>query len=137
MNVVLDADVVIGALEGSDRHHLQSRSLFRRLRQQGTPRLISAVNLSEVLVAPAADRERLRRAREAIAAFGVAVHQPNEAIAVEAARLRGRYPISLPDGYCVATAKQIDASVVSFDAKVIRAARGERIATSGLGRTRP
>jgi len=50
-----------------------------------TTRLISVINLSEVLVAPAAHDERLRAAREAIGALGVAVDQPNEAIGIQAA----------------------------------------------------
>jgi predicted nucleic acid-binding protein len=79
--------------------------------------------------APAADSRWLRAAREAIAALGVAVHQPGESIGVEAARLRCRHPISFPDPSCLATAtKHAGASVASFDRKVIRAAEAERIA---------
>jgi predicted nucleic acid-binding protein len=122
---VLDADVLIGALDRSDPHHDQARALFTRWRDEDLPRLTSVVNLSEVLVAPAADRRRLRAAREAIAALGVAVHQPNEAIGVDAARLRGRHPISLPDAYCLATAKHTGSAVASFDREVLRAAEDE------------
>jgi predicted nucleic acid-binding protein len=128
VRVVLDADAVIGALDGSDPHHPEARRLFRVWQRQDAARLISVVNLSEVLVAPAADRMRLRAAREAIAALGVAIHQPSEAIGVDAARLRGAHPISLPDAYCLATARSADASVASFDEKVLRAAEGEGIA---------
>jgi hypothetical protein len=89
-----------------------------------------------VASAPAPDDERAPSispnvaapAREAIAAVGVAVHQPGESIGVEAARLRCRHPISLPDAYCLATAKHAGASVASFDRKVIRAAEAERFA---------
>jgi hypothetical protein len=49
------------------------------------------VNLTEVLIAPSADVSKLAAAREAIAALGVTVHQPNEAIGVETARLRARH----------------------------------------------
>lgn len=128
MKLVLDADVLIGALDGSDPHHTQARALFTGWQEHDAPRLISVVNLSEVLVAPAADRRRLRAAREAIAALGVAVHQPGESTGVEAARLRCRHPISLPDAYCLATAKQAGGSVASFDRKVLRAAEAELIA---------
>jgi predicted nucleic acid-binding protein len=128
VKLVLDADMLIGALDGSDPHHAQARALFTGWQAQDARRLISVVNLSEVLVAPAADSRRLRAAREAIAALGVAVHQPGESIGVEAARLRCRHPISLPDAYCLATAKHAGASVASFDCKVIRAADAERIA---------
>ena len=127
MKLVLDADVLIGALDGSDPHHAQARALFTAWHKQDATRLISVVNLSEVLVAPAPDKQRLRRAREAIAALAVAIHQPGEAIGVEAARLRRSHPISLPDAYCLATARHADASVASFDQKIIRAAQAERI----------
>jgi hypothetical protein len=66
---------------------------------------VSLANLTEVLIAPAADALTLAATRQAIAALGVTVHQPNVAIAVEAHDSRGRHPISLPDAYCLATAK--------------------------------
>jgi len=128
VRVVLDADVVIGALDGSDPHHTQARALFRVWQKQETARLLSVVNLTEVLVAPAADGRRLSAAREAIAALGVSIHQPGEAIGVEAARLRSTDPISLPDAYCLATARHTDATVGSFDEKVLHAAEREGIA---------
>ena len=124
---MLDADVLIGALDGNDAHHELARGLLTDWHAQQDTLLISLVNLSEVLVAPAADEHRLRTARSAIAALGVVIHQPNEAIAVDAARLRGRHPISLPDSYLLATTRQLDARVVSFDAKIGRAAKVERI----------
>ena len=138
MRVVLDADVVIGALDGSDPHHARARGLFVAWEQQDVERLLSVVNLSEVLVAPAADRRRLRAAREAIAALGVAISRPSEAIGVEAARLRGARPISLPDAYCLATARYAGAPIVSFDENVRRAAEREGIAVieSDAGRRR-
>ena len=64
-------------------------------------------------------------AREAITALGVTIHSPNEAVGVDAARLRGRHPISLPDSYLLATARQTGSTVASFDRKVTRAAMAE------------
>lgn len=130
MRIVLDADVVIGALDGNDPHHARARTLFRGWQRQEVTRLLSVVNLSEVLVAPATDRQRLRAAREAIAALGITVHQPGEAIGVDAARLRDAHPISLLDSYCLATARSTNATVASFDNKVLRAAELEGIATT-------
>ncbi|MGI8729929.1 MAG: type II toxin-antitoxin system VapC family toxin [Solirubrobacteraceae bacterium] len=132
---MLDADVLIGALDGSDVHHARARALFSRWQEQHVPRLISVVNLSEVLIAPAADRRRLRAAREAIAALGVTVHRPVEAIGVAAARLRGHHQISLPDAYCLATAQHAGGSLVTFDRKLIRAARSEDIAHAAASTT--
>ena len=137
MRIVLDADVVIGALDNSDSHHAQARRLFTGWERRDDARLISVVNLSEVLVAPAADRRRLQTAREAIAALGVQVHQPGEAVGVEAARMRSTHPISLPDAYCLATARYADAQVASFDEKVLRAAEGAGLATTETTARRP
>ena len=127
--IVVDADVLIGALDASDRHHPFARALFTEARNRGEPVAISVVNLSEALVAQAADPQHLRRARTAISALGVEIQQPNEAIGVDAARLRHGHPISLADAYCLATARHTRASLASFDNKVVRAAASERIAT--------
>jgi predicted nucleic acid-binding protein len=127
LRYILDADILIGALDSSDTHHQQSRQLFAAWRDQNDDLLVSVVNLSEVLIAPAAEHERLRAAREAIATLGVTVHSPTEAVAVDASRLRSRHPISLPDGYLLASAKHTRAAAVSFDRKVLRAAEAEGI----------
>jgi predicted nucleic acid-binding protein len=119
--------VLIGALDGNDAHHGRARELFTRWREDKDVCAVSVVNLTEVLIAPSAHVARLAAAREAIAALGVTVHQPNEAIGVEAARLRHRYPISLPDAYYLATAKHTGSAVASFDEKILRAAGREQI----------
>ena len=134
MRVVVDADVLIGALDRSDPHHAAARALFTAWHERDDTRIISVVNLSEVLVAPAADRTRLRAAREAIAALGITVHKPGEAIGVEAARLRGAYPISLPDAFCLATADYADGALASFDERLLQAAGAEQIALAGTSK---
>jgi predicted nucleic acid-binding protein len=127
LKVVLDADVLIGALDREDEHHRAARRLFTGWHRRNDTLLISVVNLTEVLIAPARDRDILSAAREAIDALRVSIHQPNEAVGVEAARLRGHHPISLPDAYCLATAKHAAATLVSFDRRVLRVAQAERI----------
>lgn len=136
MRYVLDADILIGALDSSDAHHEQARRLFVAWRDQDDSLLVSVVNLSEVLIAPAADQQRLRAAREAVVALGVTIHSPTEAIGVDAARLRSRHPISLPDGYLLATAKHAGTTAVSFDRKVVRVAKAEDIPTGFGGPSR-
>lgn len=130
MRLLVDADVLIGALDSSDAHHQDARALFVRARERQDALSISVVNLTEVLIAPAADAARLAAAREAITALGVAIHPPSEAIAVDAARLRGRHPISLPDAYLLATAKHVGATVASFDQKVRHAAQREGLSAA-------
>jgi predicted nucleic acid-binding protein len=121
VRLLLDADVLIGALDSSDAHHQRARELFVRARECRDSLSISVMNLIE----PAADAARLAAAREAIAALGVTIQQPSEAIAVDAARLRGRHPISLPDAYLLASAKHVGATIASFDRKVKQAAERE------------
>ncbi|WP_249011498.1 PIN domain-containing protein [Conexibacter sp. DBS9H8] len=130
MKRLLDADVLIGALDANDAHHIHVRELLTGWRENRDQCVVSVVNLTEVLIAPSADVARLAAAREAIAALGIAVHQPNEAIGVEAARLRRRYPISLPDAYCLATAKHTGGALSSFDEKLLNAAGREQITVS-------
>lgn len=128
MTVVLDADVVIGALDAGDAHHAEARERLTAWHREDRLRLVGLLNLSEVLVAPARSAARLAAAREAIAALGITIHVPSEAIAVDAARLRGRHPISLPDAYALATARQVGASVSSFDRRLLQAADREGLA---------
>lgn len=127
MNVIVDADVLIGALDGNDAHHAEARRLFRRWRKRGDRARASVLNLTEALVAPATNQAQLNLAREAIQVLGVTAHQPNEAIAVDAARLRGHHPISLADAYCLATARYLDGCIASFDGKVRAAAKAEGV----------
>jgi predicted nucleic acid-binding protein len=127
VRLLLDADVLIGALDGNDPHHPRARALFTKWRDHQDVCAIGVVNLTEVLIAPAADASKLAAARAAIAALGVTVHQPNEAIGVEAARLRQRHPISLPDAYCLATAKHTASTLSSFDQNMLKAAKREGV----------
>ena len=130
MKYTLDADILIGALDGTDAHHLDARQMLTAWHEQDDTALISVVNLTEVLIAPAADQELLRAARVAISALAVVVHRPTIAIGVDAARLRARHPISLADSYLLATTRHTGAAVASFDQKILRAAQAEGIQTA-------
>jgi len=127
VKLLLDADTLIGALDSSDAHHQRARVLFRGARERQDSLSISVVNLTEVLIALAPDASRLASAREAIAALGVTIHQPSEAIAVDAARLRSRHTISLPDAYLLASARHTGAVVATFDRKIQQAAQHENV----------
>jgi predicted nucleic acid-binding protein len=127
VRVLLDADVLIGALDATDAHHALAREWFAGWTADGTERLIGVLNLTEVLVGPSAQPARLARAREALAVLGVRAREPNEAIAVDAARIRGRHPVSLADAYLLATARASGATIASFDRKLVRAADAEAL----------
>ena len=119
---VLDTDVVIAALDRSDAHHEAAAAVFKRLTEDETDLLLSAVNYAESLVRPAESGATLRAAVDAIASLRIRVLAPDAATARNAARLRG-LGISLADGFALATASAHRASVASFDKRVRRALR--------------
>ncbi len=125
MTVVLDADVVIAALDGDDTSHGAARELIGAWVGAGTLRLISLVNLTEVLVGLVGDPALLRIGRESLRAWSIRSHAPTEAVAVDAARLRAAHAISLPDAYVLATTRHLDASLASFDRRLVKAAGAE------------
>jgi len=51
-----------------------------------------------------------------------------EAVAVDAARLRGDLPITLPDAFALATARHVGGTLVSFDRRLLAAAEREGVA---------
>jgi predicted nucleic acid-binding protein len=59
MRRLLDADVLIGALDGRDAHHGRAPELLTRWREDKDVCAVSVVNLTEVLIAPSADVARL------------------------------------------------------------------------------
>ena len=75
MRRLLDADVLIGALDGNDAHHGRAREMFTQWRANQDACTVSVVNLTEVLIAPSADIARLASAREA-SDFTVPGRQP-------------------------------------------------------------
>jgi predicted nucleic acid-binding protein len=119
---VLDTDVVIAALDRRDAHHGPAAAAFRRMTEDETELLLSAINYAESLVKPAESEGTLRAAVNAIASLRIRVIAPDAATARSAARLRG-LGISLADGFALATAIAHDATVASFDKRVRRALR--------------
>jgi predicted nucleic acid-binding protein len=128
---VLDANGLIGALDGSDLHHDEARALFTEWQQQDTSRLISVVNLSEVLVAPAVDSRQQRRAREAIATLGVAGHQPASRSASRRHAFAAATRSACPTPTALPPQSTRGPRWRPSTRKAIRAAEAERIAHAG------
>jgi predicted nucleic acid-binding protein len=124
---VLDTDVLIGALDRRDAHHRQASAALLRMLDDDVPLHLSVVNYAEALVKPAESQASLQRAVDAIASLQIRLHEPDAVIARDAAQLRG-FNISLADGFALATAQRLDASIASYDARVRAAARKARIA---------
>lgn len=119
---VLDADVVIAALDDRDAHHAAAARSIRRMLADGTRMLLSLVNYAEVLVRPAADPGTLRAAVGAIDAAGIELIAPTPAVALHVARLRAS-GASLPDAFALATASAQGAVLATFDQDVRKVAR--------------
>lgn len=117
---VLDTDVVIAALDRADAHHAAAAAAFTRFAADQVGLLLCTVNYAEALVRPAEDERNLRAAVDAISSLGIRLLAPDPALARNAARHRG-LGISLADGFALATAERVEASVASFDHRVRRA----------------
>ena len=126
--VVLDTDVVIGALDALDAHHADAAALVLGLVDQGAALAMSVVNYAETLVRPGADEAAVAAIDRALATLGVDLVAPDQQIARDAARLRGG--VSLGDAFALATARRLGAEVATFDRRV-------RSALPGAGLTAP
>jgi predicted nucleic acid-binding protein len=126
---VLDTDVVIGALDRQNAHYRKASASLLQMLDDGISLRLSVVNYAEALVKPAEDEATLRRVVEAIATLRIHVHQPDSAIGRDAARLRG-LNISLADGFALATARRLGASLASYDSRVRAAARKVKVPLS-------
>lgn len=127
---VLDADVVIAALDQADSHHPSTVRGLKAMLVDGTRLLLSLVNYAEALVRPAEDAGTLRAASDAIATLRIELVAPTALISRDAARLRSATGISLADGFALATALARDSTLATYDRDVRKAARraGTRLA---------
>jgi predicted nucleic acid-binding protein len=113
--IVLDAGIVIAALDGSDAHHEAAVEALRDARAKGDTLVLPASAYAESLVGPS------RRGSDAIAtvdafvdALPAAIEPATRAVAREAARLRAvsGSSLRLPDAIVLATAQVMGAELV-------------------------
>lgn len=105
--VVVDAGVLIGALERADAHHASSVEVFRNAKARGHDVLLPASALSEVLVGAARRGDAEARAMFGrIDRAGVRVVTIDAAVAQDAALLRAKHrSLRLPDALVIASAR--------------------------------
>jgi len=108
--VVLDAGVVIAALDTADANHAAAVAF---LQKHATDDIrVPASAFAEALVSPAR-RGVVNEVRETIASLGLAIEPLDEEIAVVAAGVRARRrTVRLPDALVAATGEALDADVV-------------------------
>ena len=113
--LILDASVLIGLLDTADPHHSRAVDAVEAADLTAEKLLVPASAYSEALVSFARAR-RIRDAREAIAAMGVAVAPMTGSIAETAAELRARHDrLRLPDAIVLATASELKARLLTYD----------------------
>jgi predicted nucleic acid-binding protein len=115
--IVLDASVLIAHLDADDAHHERARE--RLLDAAGHQFAASAITLAEVLVGPIR-AGRLREARAALQALGIA-ELPLPANAAERlALLRAETQLKLPDCCVLLAAEDAECRVLTFDERLGR-----------------
>lgn len=120
--LILDASVLIGLLDTADLHHSMAVKDVEAADRAGRRLLTPASAYSEALVSFARDG-RVGEARDAIAAMGISVTPLTAAIAERAAELRARHErLRLPDAIVLATARDRDAELLSYDDRLARIA---------------
>jgi predicted nucleic acid-binding protein len=127
--VVFDADVLIAFLGREDASHGQAVERMRRALEPGTQRLVSAVNYTEVLIGPF--QKFGAKGADVVEAmfqrFSIETIPVDRALARQAATVRARTGLKLPDAYALATAfdavqrGHADVRLESFDKKVLKA----------------
>ncbi len=121
--LILDASVLIGLLDTADIHHANAVDDTEAADLAGKQLLVPASAYSRALVA-FARAGRVAEAREAIAAMGVTVAPLTAAAAERAAELRARHrQLRLPDAIVLATARELDGELLSYDRRLAKLAR--------------
>ncbi|MET0600397.1 MAG: PIN domain-containing protein [Baekduia sp.] len=124
--VVFDSDVLIGFLNADDAHHEQAVEQVRASLAPGARRLLCAVNYAEILIGPLR-AGRQDRVKQMLAHFTIEIIQVDDELAEQAATVRARTRLKLPDAFALATVTRAkrsgstDVSLASFDTKVLKA----------------
>ncbi|MCL2466209.1 MAG: PIN domain-containing protein [Micrococcales bacterium] len=109
---VLDASVLIAALEPSDAHHRRAVALMTSLGPQTMT--VHPLTLAEVLVG-AVRKNVGAKAQAAVGAAGVTT-QPGDVVApVAIATTRADSGLRIPDAIVLATAQALGADLATFD----------------------
>lgn len=117
--IVLDASILIAHLSARDDHHERAVRLLGQTEGEGLA--ASPISLAETLVEPA-QKGKLGEVRDALERLGIVELSFGADAHVRLAELRAQTGRKLPDCCVLLAAKEIGATVASFDAPLIRAA---------------
>ena len=124
--IVLDASVLIAHLDRHDAHHEAAVRLLAET--GGEPLGASSMTLAETLVGPAR-AGRLEDAQVALRRLRVVDLGIGEEASARLAELRTEAGVKLPDCCVLAVAEEYEATVASFDQRLVEAARELRLST--------
>ena len=113
--VVVDAGVLIGALDSDDRHHEEAVQALRWRTDEPREWLVPASVFAEILVGPFRHgREQVELVESFLLELPARIESATPGIAREAARLRADHGgrLKLPDALVVATALEADADAL-------------------------
>lgn len=119
--MVLDASVLIAAMNPADEHHGAATALLRRGAIQGGL-LAHPITIAESAVG-AAQHGRLQQVQDAYAALGLEVTLPDPGEPWRLAQLRATSRLPLPDCCVLDAAIRSGASLSTFDARLASVAR--------------
>jgi predicted nucleic acid-binding protein len=123
--IILDANVLIAAFDGSDIHHEWAITLLKDTVSEEL--MISSLTYAEILVAPIR-ADRLKEFRKGIDSLGFRIVDINSEDALEIASLRAESGLKMPDVIVLHAALTHSASLASADAALTRKAAALGIA---------
>jgi predicted nucleic acid-binding protein len=118
--IILDASVLIGHLDGRDRHHERARELLTE--NAGAPFGASSISLAETLVGPARSG-KLEVARGALALLAIKELALGADASARLAVIRAETGLKLPDCCVLLAATDHNGAVASFDSDLAQNAR--------------
>lgn len=113
--VVVDAGVLIGALDSDDRHHTAAVEALRWRAEEPREWLVPASVFAEILVGPYRHGAgQVELVESFLRALPARIEAATPGIARSAARLRAEHGgrLKLPDALVVATALEVNADVI-------------------------
>ena len=130
--IVLDANVLIAHLNGSDRHHTRAETLLEIISSE--PWGVSSVTLAEVLVYPAR-AGRLEAAEATLVGLDIQEVPLGGGASGRLAEMRAELGLKMPDCCVLLAAQNNEAALATFDTGLISAAEtlGVEIVSSNDG----
>ena len=133
--VGIDSSILIYHLEDAAPYSELTEAAFGVIATGRPEAVLSTISVAEVLVKPYVERQLARVAafeRFVMSLPNTSVIAPSMTVAKDAARLRARYGIRLPDALLVATSRQAGAQAFLTNDAGLRRLRGEQLSVMVL-----